>query len=143
VTTPVIVDALGGNTRTARARAGRPLDQLVAEVVMGWTAVRSAHAPQWWRGPDVYVHATTQKPAGFAYSAWCPSTHMHYAWQVAKELRRHGLTVRIEGDDVDGWQCFVWRDPEDNPVGYGRSKANAPLALCRAALAAVTPEDDE
>ena len=65
------------------------------------------------------------------------STDIALAWEVVEFLRaRFGSHIRLDTADHGEWLCEVWDDPEDNYIGSATA-ATAPLAICRAALAAI------
>ena len=113
--------------------AGREMDALVAERVMGW------------RHPDTSGHNADQMlPPDWV--AWNDirsvppfSTDIAAAWQVLEKFLPH---VRVEchkdSDYTDGtgWHADIWADS-----GHGCSEgaSTAPVAICRAALKAVEP----
>jgi hypothetical protein len=113
--------------------AGRALDALIAEEVMGIAVVRGSHRHHF------YLPDSDEEVAPY-------STDIAAAWLVVERMRMS--VVRSD----DGWYAIV---PEDiqhgslrgtayptitlvNPEGkYPEPAETAPLAICRAALAAV------
>lgn len=110
----------------ANLPAGPELDRLIAEKVMGWTF--EAELGNYWLedGTDVCRVLI----GGHEY--WRPSTNIAHAWEVVEHLRPDKI-IRLS-DDVDRWVAFFvfagWRGQFNAPT--------APLAICRAALAAVS-----
>lgn len=127
--------------------AGRELDALVAEKVMGWHDL--------WTG-KVYGNLLGYLPSyklreGTAADdpKNCPqamdvprfSSHLEAAWQVVEKLRQE------HGEDFDfalttnepstQWCCWILLG-ENN--GAERQAPTAPLSICRAALAAIESE---
>lgn len=115
--------------------AGRELDALVAEKVMGWRLVNyetyepattpedyecAAYNDGWeWEGWD---------EVGEAWK-WRPSTDIAAAWQVVEGFD----VVTLERTAHGKWWASLWRQNDQN----GSEGADtAPLAICRAALAA-------
>ena len=140
--------------RVDEMEAGRELDALVAEKVMGWRLVPDPH----YHGLGGAMFAVMESGERcfmwhlreHVYSGerqWSPSADIVAAWRVVEYLRANGWPViRIGIGDIlgDNWQCQVadcWRE-----VSYEGDKdvfANAPtvtLAICRAALLAVGVE---
>jgi hypothetical protein len=109
--------------------AGRELDALVAERVMGWE-LRSVGAPSlvW-----------TEKETGIGRShedQWNPSVSIHYAWQVVvKMLAREQAHIDLS-IEPGGVHCF-YSSYEQEVDALGPS---APVAICLAALKAVGVE---
>lgn len=166
----------------AALEAGRELDALVAERVMG----ENLTPPRGWALSIIGAHETrvtgsqwqlrngrtVRMPAGvelaqpegttdynaryFAYAAehgvddleakvvrcrYQPkpySTDISAAWEVVKKLRTDGWWAEIENrHDLDDW-CVTLRQFDGPPWGIALKVADtAPLAICRAALAAL------
>ncbi len=139
--------------------AGRELDALVAEGVMGIPA-------EHWAPPCVRYHSTDDaewdwtrhESSGWCYSCSKPisevpgepprySTVIAEAWEVVEKLLAGRWMVTVVGDSseagVEGYEVNVW-------TAYPRIRSvdatadTAPLAICKAALAAIatrTPPD--
>jgi hypothetical protein len=108
--------------------AGRELDALVAEKVMGWK-VR----------PDRYpVDATGQSQ--FRVPEY--STDIAAAWRVVEQMRQVGWFVQIH-DHTTSWEVALGRpewvtsDLYQARVMPSASSVTAPHAICLAALAAL------
>jgi hypothetical protein len=132
-----------------KLEAGSHLDALVAQHVMGWTAL--VNRGKWWDG----------FPAGVENSVWnlCPvhrySQDISLAWDVAEAIKAAKLPVPRDWDDgpwftvsfspkgmrsqgwIAGWTASggIYPNGEWWPL-YATAQA-APLAICRAALKAV------
>lgn len=123
--------------------AGRELDALVAEKVMGWTYQESSFlgVSKFWRiGPKGVIEI----------EEWRPSTKIASAWAVVEKLKEFisekdlapdlfHVNFRIEYNGDNWWAGFTEREPEGvasfGPItGIGES---APHAICLAALKAV------
>ena len=112
--------------------AGRELDALVAEKVMGWTRDdRGAWVPPGCR--PLRNGYYTERPG-------CYSTDIAAAWRVVEAMRVAGWYTKVEdghdgppSENPRGWHCRVSR-AYDWFEGWADT---APLAICRAALAAV------
>ncbi len=114
--------------------AGRELDALVCELVMGWR-----REPQW--GLTTMGKPNKPSPEGTCSvtSEVVPhySTDIAAAWEVVEKLCELDefclITYFGSGGKVDGWVCELMSDYK-----HDRMKAlTAPLAICRAALKAV------
>lgn len=109
--------------------AGRELDALVAEKVMGL-------APVEWSG-DCLVHGN-QETGGIvpAYSTNIPA-----AWKVVEKLHgEHTFGLDWLGFEGEEWRCvFNWGKDEDRGFAHAVA-ATAPLAICLAALQAAGVE---
>jgi hypothetical protein len=120
--------------------AGRELDALVAERVMGW-CLHKAFGPRGWRqweDTERNVMAAGVKEAG---AGFCPSTDIAAAWQVLVEALSQVGTANIRLDMEDyGRGFFNDSGPEKAvwvTVGDVTIFGPAPLAICRAALQAI------
>lgn len=123
--------------------AGRELDALVAERVMGWTLTTPVDPAcdfavgtkrdgtdarrNFGRGPD-----------GKEVSFPLYSTDIAAAWQVVEKLRADGYEVQVAAEPdprVSAYHCEIARlSDSGSTVEFDDT---APLAICRAALAAV------
>jgi alkyl hydroperoxide reductase subunit AhpC len=101
-------------------KAGRELDALIAERVMGWKVVYS----------DEPVVVSASFPYPFPFN---PSTDISDAWQVVEKLQSLGMTVHIIASK-DGWYSVdVW---VDGTLLYTSDAETAPLAIVKASLKA-------
>jgi hypothetical protein len=100
-------------------KAGRELDALVAEKVMGY---KTAPIPD----------GETANPPNF-------STDITAAWQVVEKMRERGyrLGLRTWVRSAEGEAVFVDPKRERASEGNGAFDASVPLAICIAALRAV------
>jgi hypothetical protein len=125
---------MSGNGRSA----GRELDALVAEKVMGWVAVRKQSIANA-MGQHVMDDYVGQPTPAAAQPVLVPrySTMIQEAWKVADELRgRSQFVAVISGlgpQGVQPWICKINRDG-----GFIEERADsAPLAICLASLKSV------
>lgn len=128
--------------------AGRELDALVAEHVMGWKRV---DVPKDYDGQNAGVTLLPATPSSIgwdpkgAYALWhfCPyySTDIAAAWLVVEKLVNEGKVFIVKGDGLrTGDYPLKWTVLCDNQP---RTDANtAPLAICLAALKAVSYQLD-
>lgn len=120
--------------------AGRPLDALVAQRVMGWTQVQMqpiANALGQRVMDDFVGLPTPAAPQPVLVPRY--STMIQEAWKVADRLRGESAFVAvISGKGPQGvqpWICKVNRDG-----GFIEERADtAPLAICLAALKGLAP----
>lgn len=130
--------------------AGRELDALVAEKVMGWTwhAVNNIClmlAPQ-----DVKIEIWSAE-ALMRHSIPCYSTDIGAAWQVVEKMGTRVASKRCAGDFILEWDhldncwCAGWAYYSyDGPQYEFAGKAETvPLAICLAGLDAVGYEPKE
>ncbi len=133
--------------------AGPELDRLIAEKVMGWEKDSSAFSPRahqviklmkrlgakelfWWK----------TGPGGLDFRIeWAPSTNIAHAWEVVGAIEARSQSsedlscLYLNRYDSEGWcATFALYGREDN--GDWSGAPTAPLAICRAALAAVGHE---
>jgi hypothetical protein len=126
--------------------AGRELDALVAEKVMGWKYRQSSPDPKkhfcreygndagWWLKPSMtpgakhWACATCSPPPAY-------STDIAAAWEVTEKLAEDFMLVYAVAH-------AGWRARFEHAEGWWKGEAyadTAPLAICRAALAALEP----
>ena len=113
--------------------AGREMDALVAEKVMGWRMMRGHWVPPE-AAPETNILACPT-------STYRYSTDIAAAWEVVEKvnlLEPYGDTL---WKDQRGW---VFGVHDVDGAGYAYEDVTviadtAPLAICRAALKAVTP----
>lgn len=128
--------------------AGRALDAEVATKVMGWTEWKSPVVPRGVDEPDCWRTGDPESPTRtIAY--WSPSTDIAAAWLVLDWLRSQRDVVMLTFDTRDKcWEIDACdyidddtgkRDDGSAPRGCAVivSAETAPLAICRAALAAI------
>lgn len=128
--------------------AGRELDTLVAEKVMGWTAKdgRWHDADGKDLGSD---HADNDLGLGDYYypdEHWSPSTDISSAWEVVEKLQADGwgLSLDSPGFRPGQWRCLLQRcdSPDDGRVRVSslievEESTTGPHAICLAALKSV------
>jgi hypothetical protein len=131
--------------------AGRELDALVAEKVMGWVyreywgqLVPSEHldAPMWseWaqdKSGDVCRHPINRMP-NIPYRGdkpWIPeySTDISAAWEVVEKNKEYWFFLMYSAD-MKQWWCEYRVNKQKGRV----TADTAPLAICRAALLAMS-----
>lgn len=111
--------------------AGRELDALVAEKVMG--AVRPDRGP-YWLYPDSPKGARSGSHTLPFYSG-----SMTHAWEVVENMARRGWKVDVQNRFRPRWACHVFFPAPDyrHVYEHGDGEYGAALAICRAALKAV------
>jgi hypothetical protein len=118
--------------------AGRELDALVAEKVMGWVEVRKQSIANA-LGQHVMDDYVGQPSIGVTQPVLVPrySSMIQEAWKVADHLRTRSQFVAVLSgmgpQGVQPWICKINRDG-----GFLEERADtAPVAICLAALKAV------
>lgn len=134
--------------------AGRELDALIAEKVMGWKRMTYAQANPgnkhyaaderltwtWFDSNDNETKRAVDSDCvdcGTDFLAWSPSTDIKDAWEVVEKLRMT-LTPTHDG----GWIAqtrYRYREP-DLLTPFDAKAPTAPHAICLAALEAVGHE---
>lgn len=119
--------------------AGRQIDALIAERVMGWVRVpvKSALTDYMYQRPDSAVHLW---PA----NVWKFSTGIAEAWEVVEVLRTswHWCCIDIHSNYHYEWRVTLTPSDymnENNPhqPTVDARAGTLPLAICRAALKAI------
>jgi hypothetical protein len=104
-------------------QAGREMDALVAENIF------KLDAACWIHGCEITAHRIPEY-----------STDIAAAWLVVEKLRQQGFRIMVSTDDELEWGAYF----EDRRHSSGSSEHDsAPLAICRAALKAVSRQQDE
>jgi len=134
-------------------KAGRELDALVAEKVMGWIGSvfkgptlrignRYLHeGDPIWTTPEGDLYHRARSIDGSYVGDDCPhySTDIAAAWQVVEKVREK-YVINIEIDCENIW-VELWQDSTDEPSNYKQVADEygdtAPLAICLAALKAI------
>jgi hypothetical protein len=144
--------------------AGRALDALIAEKVMGWRWRRGAHYDVSSVPASQQQHllapgeSVGEQPSGEFTSIvegdWPPadgriiwnhmpeySTDIAAAWLVVERMRADGwwpeVKYLVDWDNAAKWYAACHRPPHQ----WSATAATAPLAICRAALAALENSD--
>ena len=112
--------------------AGRETDARVAEVVMGWIEYR----PSFDGSRRFHMPEGVESPSGWhpvkCGDDWCPSTSISDAWEVVEKV-----SARVSMEYV--FELYL-HEGGTWEAGFGMESAyadTAPLAICRAALAAL------
>lgn len=116
-------------------KAGRELDVLVAEKVMGYEQFTHETGGPWWRYPDGTDCAETET----FFNSIAFSTNTEAAWQVVEGIvgaSKHGVFWDIRMS-YDGWSAVFYRDNEQ----FHARGETAPEAICLAALKAKGVEE--
>ena len=136
-------------------RAGREMDCLVAEQVMGWVWMRRReprhegdtlqsvlYRPDWKWIDWCELIPDDGKPRSMNQSIPAYSTDIAAAWGVVERLYNEHWIVSIGSlaENPRGWRCELcnmWPDDfERAPTDIEANGDTAPLAICRAALLA-------
>src|SRR3990167_6527685 len=123
--------------------AGVELDKLIAEKVMGWRlgAPHYVHGPlmhggsmqRAWEGSGL-PRADGSSPFSWGFK---PSTDISAAWEIVEKLNEVQGGIFSLGKNGDAWICF-WGHGD----GPSATADTAPLAICHAALKAVSSTGD-
>ena len=124
--------------------AGRELDALVAEKVMGWKWDKGNSLQHLLLGPDgaigaVIFHDGIADDDGIVQPLDCPhySTDIAAAWEVVEKLRRANDGEYLFTINDAGMWYAKFLDEHGEPVSRSGFCDTAPLAICRAGLLAV------
>jgi hypothetical protein len=107
--------------------AGRKLDILVAEEVMGWKI--HCQNTAWYVYANEEFSLCEQKQADYD---WSPSRSISQAWQVVEKMQK----VMISKYGNDKWHVVIDTGENGRTFGEGYGKT-APEAIAKAALLAV------
>ena len=118
--------------------AGREMDTLVAEKIMGWERGNISALPQ----GDIPVWHTGEGKGWKTHQSinWSPSTVINSAWEVVEKILEKPCSINVQTEfhsDGNHSSCFIHPYPRGTTnliMGHG---STAPLAICRAALLAV------
>jgi hypothetical protein len=131
---------LAAGTPPATLQAGRELDALVAEKVMGWTVNRTESRHWHTVGPtgrERNIQIGSDCCAGQAYdsNAFMPSKSIVSAWLVVEKMRERGWNFELH-TSRDGEAAAAFHQSQDDD--FEAYELTAPLAICRAALSAAS-----
>jgi len=121
----------------ANMPAGREMDSLISEKVMGWGNIRSG---VWVGNPPSYMNNTGWRFGD--HRDWeeipCYSTDIKTAWSLIEKLGQMGYTGHIEWKGADREYAHTAEVVVNKSICMvGHAVGTAPLAICRAALMAV------
>ena len=129
--------------------AGRELDALVAEKVMGWRRVSDGQF-YFWPSKEMVEALRMSHPDLLAVDYFAApefSADIAAAWKVVEKMYSDGWTVSVGSLAAKprGWRCTVSHMHADDfyrhPESYEANADTAPLAICRAVLKAVGVEE--
>lgn len=112
--------------------AGRELDALVAERVMGWKVFRNGeHGSHRW---EAETDRGTLRVIDSSYSGdgFSPSTDIAAAWEVVEKMRDDHWLLDLRSGFIETRACFTRAHAGE----YVAQEKSTPLAICLAALAA-------
>lgn len=133
-------------TEAKELAASVELDAMVAEKVMGWVRTPNQYGDYWHDGNHLYVGGGSHNPlppysTDIAAAAQV-ARHLCAHWKLTGERRIDCQQRRVFAVEFDGkeWQAGLKENDYDNGWEWDiSSTAPTPeLAICRAALAAVT-----
>jgi hypothetical protein len=115
-------------------KAGRELDALIAARVMGWTGVRIDHPG----GEEIRMGTSPEGKGGVVRHY---STDIGAAWAVVEKMRAAGWSFTLQPyPGATTWDVIFGRFGSG---AWARDIADAPYAICLAALRAVGVEVDD
>ena len=121
--------------------AGRELDVLVAEKVMGWTSFKK----RWRDGSHFDLLDRFLDSNNIEVEGACPhySTNIAVAWEVVTRVYKQSNNsepdfLQITGPLSDGWKVqHIWGHHDGDIPEYFVVRKSLPHAICLAALKAV------
>ena len=115
-----------------KLEAGRELDTLVAERVMGW----KLKSHKWIDGETrLGDFPEDKKETGTSYRRVLKyTTDISAAWEVVEKMNSEGFAFYILWTTGIPWAMF----DKDSSMEYSAEADTAPLAICRAALLIMT-----
>jgi len=125
--------------------AGREMDALVAEKVMGWIPKDNLY----WKDNEGSFAGWATEFSEYSVKPFRPSTDIVAAWQVLEHLIATG-EQRFEAPALFkyplAWLCVFYQKHEKPgemaPAWIDANAPTAPLAICRAALLAVMESEE-
>ena len=114
-------------------QAGADTDVAIAIHVMGWTWQPDGYGVMAWFDHD---GKGTRWGTGGEYYLFRPSTQIACAWLVLESFTWPQFYTRLIRTDNGNWRCDIELNGGDGPNRSAWAET-APLAICRAALAAV------
>lgn len=118
-----------GNLKFDELQAGRDLDRIISEVVMGWKIGQENGTSN-----TLWLNEAGEYALGmlwFSYcSNWMPSTDIVAAWRVTQFFEGYDWKLESTGS---GFIFTIYKDA----THYTGESDSAPLAICRSALKAV------
>jgi hypothetical protein len=140
--------------KTTEIQAGRETDALVAERVMGWAWQTKDGSTRWLAPPAQCGDFGHERPASgdeALEGAWwleakpsdlhwiVPhySTDIAAAWQVVESVVERGYMVTVVQEDDAAVRVYLDHPSQVEDLDEIGVAPTAPLAICRAALAAV------
>ena len=116
-------------------KAGRELDALIAEKVMGWKATHKDERHLWFNEgkPSPPTRFCAEEDFGDNPFWWSPSRSIADAWLVVEKLGKRFDVSRCRAyQEIEAW---FWEASFHN--GPDAQAATVPLAICLAALKAI------
>lgn len=127
----------GARIKPQDRQAGRDTDDAVAVHVMGWFYQCNQWGRMAWFETDDTDPAPAFSEVGFCEgNPFCPSTQIEHAWRVLEQFTWPQFYTRFIRTDKGHWRCDIELNGGDGPNRSAWAET-APLAICRAALAAV------
>jgi hypothetical protein len=112
--------------------AGRELDALIAEKVMGWNMSPAPFGTT----QDVYQCWHQENRPLMTIHMWTPSTDITAAWEVIEKMKDKGWGyIFVNGPTETSTNFWFYKTDDEN---HTASSMNEPHAICLAALKAVS-----
>ena len=118
-------------------QAGHDTDDAVAIHVMGWFWQSNLWGRMAWFETDDSDPASAFREVDFyEWEPFRPSTNIAHAWRVLEYFTWPQFYTRLVRTETGNWRCDIELNGGDGPNRSAWAET-APLAICRAALAAV------
>ena len=119
-------------------KAGREMDALIAERIMGWTLhPNKTHWGKPHPGMDNFSPSFEWRQVG----DFEPSTDISAAWEVVDRIVKLPATVNVQTSNAAGGSiCYVQKYPSDLNCIIFEAAPTATLAICRAAMLAISED---
>jgi len=117
-------------------QAGPETDNAIAIHIMDWEWLHDGFGAMAWFGEHGDSGFGDGGIGVYRRVSWCPSRNIELAWIVLEHFAWPKYYVRIVRTETGRWRCDIELNGGDGPTRSGNAET-APLAICRAALAAV------
>lgn len=126
--------------------AGKEMDTLVGETVMGWHLIPDEYIDDEFEGIKHWAQMWLDKDNKLMHNEFSPSEDMNDAWEVVLYFESEGWCPNLVNDDAGHWALSFIGMNDLSPCTYQNVWIDfpelwcdtAPHAICRAALLAVS-----